>query len=161
MAKKASAGLSVADLEKMLEVRRSELDKLQARRDTLLLELNQVDAEISRIEGGRATRKATKAAPKSARKVVKRTVRKKAGRKKAGRKTARGRRPKNAKPLGDYILGALKASKNGLTIQQIGDEVQKQGYKTNSSNFKTVVYQFVYHSKKVSRDAKTGNYVVK
>lgn len=180
MAKKRSGNvLSVAELEKMLDKRRTEVDKLRARRDSLIQQLEQLDGQISLLEGGgtvgrakstpaaakRATKKrttrkkratrgtATKATRKKTAKKVKKKVRKKSA--------ARGRRPKNSAPLGDFVLAALKDKKQGLSVKEIADAVQQAGYKTKSGKFRTVVYQYLYHSKKITRSDKTGNYVLK
>ncbi|QDT66264.1 hypothetical protein [Calycomorphotria hydatis] len=148
----AKTDYSVADLEKMLEQRQKELSALEAKRDQLSADLSDVEKEIADLVG--------KSMPGKAPSAPKKTVKKKKVVKKK-KTAARGRRAKNAKPLKGYILDVLAANKKGLTISGVMDKVVASGYKTNSSAFKTVVYQNLYHMKKagkISHNEKTGLY---
>jgi hypothetical protein len=51
----------------------------------------------------------------------------------------RRRRPKNTKPLQDYIMEVLQKNPKGLRVREIADAVLKAGYKTNSDNFYNIV----------------------
>jgi len=142
----AKQDYSVADLEGMLEQRRTELQSLENKRAELSSELAKVEREIADLLGS------TSSAPRK-KKTKKVAVRKK--------KASGARRPKNSKSLKDVIIEVLNDSKKGLNITQIMEKVQEAGYKTKSSSFKNVVYQNLYHMKKagkVAQDDTTGIY---
>jgi len=71
-----------------------------------------------------------------------------------------GTRPRNEKPLHDYVTDILGRHKKGLALADLAEKVLKAGYKTNSSNFNNTVYQCVYKSDEIDRDEKSGNYVI-
>ncbi|HUG17620.1 MAG TPA: hypothetical protein VMM56_01500 [Planctomycetaceae bacterium] len=130
MAKAAS--LSLSELESLLKEQKSRLAELQKRQSVLKKELDGVNSEISVLKGKGRTRGTSKR--------VKR------------------RRPKNAQSLRAVIIELLSANKKGMNLQEIHDAVVATGYKSNSKNFKNVVYQTLYHKDEFVSDSKTGNF---
>ena len=130
-----SKDLSVADLQKMLNDRQSQLTSLEKRRKRLQKELDVVERRIDELEGrgGRAT---------------------------GGRRRTRNgvKRPQNEKSLHAYVKELLGKKRQGLSLEDLANEVLGAGYKTHSTNFKNVLYQCVYNSKEVKHDEKTGTY---
>ncbi len=132
-------GMSLAELEQLLNSRKSRLGDLKKKRTTLEKELTSIVNEIAVLEGP---------APKGRGRA-------------AGKKKVRRRRSKNAKPLRDVITDLLSNAKKGLALQEIHDGVLASGYKTASKNFKNVLYQCLYHTKSFVHDDKSGTYKVK
>ena len=128
--------LSVAQLEKMLSTRKSLLDTLERKRDRLRKDLDRVERKIASIEGKRTTI---------------------AG----NRRRRRGKRPKNSKSLHEVVIELLAKNKKGYALSGLHDAVLATGYKTNSTNFKNVLYQCLYNSKKIMHDPKTALYRLK
>ncbi len=125
---KASTGISVAELERILDERKSQLIELAKRRDQIQKELNKLDQEIHGIIG---------VGPKSLR---------------------QRKRLKNAKPLRGVVLDILGKSKKGFTLADIEVKVSESGYKSASKNFKNVVYQCLYNTPEIVHDETTGCY---
>ena len=69
-----------------------------------------------------------------------------------------GPRPKNEKPLLDYVTDILGRNKSGLTLAELEKKVLAAGYKTNSGNFSNVIYQGIYHCDDVIHDPEVGRY---
>ena len=127
-------GMSVAQLEKLLDSRKSQLGTLTKKRDKLKKDLEQVEKRILVLQG-RATA----------------TVSSKARRKPA-------KRAQNEKPLSAFVVDILGQNKKGLTLAGLSERVLAAGYKTNSTNFRNVLYQCLYNAKKVHHDEKTQTY---
>lgn len=128
---KAAADLSVAQLQQMLDTKKSKLDSLKKQRNRLAKDLESVEKQISAIEG--------------------RGVRKRRG----------GKRARNAQPLSAYVRDILSRSRKGLSLADLSQKIRDAGYKSNSSDFKNVVYQCLYNSKEFYHDEKTQTYRVK
>ncbi|HZW08961.1 MAG TPA: hypothetical protein VFF69_03580 [Phycisphaerales bacterium] len=153
----ALRGVSTMELRAELERRSRDLDKLEARRDELTAQLEQVEAEISTISSaigaagragrGRGARRGRPAGASGA------------GRR-GGRRAARaggGKRPRNAESLEVALAKVLKGKTMG--VSEVADAVQKAGYKTSSPNFRTIVNQALLRSeliKKTGRGAYTA-----
>lgn len=129
------ANISVAELERILLTRKQQLDELQQRRTTLLAELGRVDEELARLKGERNALNPSGA--------------------------ARPPRPTNAKSLREYVLEILGGTKRGLSLSDLSDIVLSAGYRTESSNFRNVLYQCLYNTKDVYHDESTGTYRLK
>jgi hypothetical protein len=56
------------------------------------------------------------------------------------------------------VDGILVKSKKGLSLPDLASKVTESGYKSNSRNFKNVVYRCVYNSENIVHDAATGCY---
>ncbi len=159
VARKATGGslrrISTGDLQAELKRRSQNLTKLQARRDTLLSEVGEIDMEISVINaamgvaGGVAASAGNRRGPRAARKAPAAAGR---TRRAGGRK-----RPRNAASLEVSLSKVLSGKTMG--VSEAADAVKKAGYKTNSPNFRTIVNQTLIRSdliKKVKRGAYTA-----
>jgi hypothetical protein len=145
----ALASLSVADLMREVERRRSVLDELLARRAQLENDMATLEGEIGDLEsltggggGGGRGRRGRRRGP--------------------GRPRGSGRRgpaPGHARGMGGGAAGKLSGTRRGrgsnkqslvsalhsalggrtLSVAEMADAVQKSGYKTTSPNFRTIV----------------------
>ena len=128
---------SVATLERLLSSRKSKLTNLTKKRKVLAKKLRSLDSQIESL-GGRTTNGDS------------------------GMKHRKGRkRPKNAVPLHEAVVEVLKKSKTGYPIGDLADKVIASGYKSNSSDFRNVLYQCLYKSKQIVHDEESGRYRVK
>lgn len=127
--------LTVSQLERLLEKKRTRLVSLEQQRARLLKKLQQLDSRIA-LTGG----------------VVR-----------EGRKPRRGRkRPKNAQTLLQAMTQVLTQHKKGLSLKDLSEKIIAGGYKTASANFQNTVYQIIYNNQdKVAHDAKTKTYRLK
>jgi hypothetical protein len=126
--------LTLAQLERALEKKRSRLQILQSRRDTLQQQLARVEGQIAGI-AGRGT------GPGGVRK--------------------RRKRPKNAQSLKAYVSDVLSRNKKGLTLAELHAKIEDTGYKSRARNFRNVLYQCLYNSNDVQLDKATGRYSMK
>ena len=126
---------SVSDLERMLKARKSELEILIKKREKKLKELSIIEKRIKVLEGRKQA----------------------AGRKR--RKTSR-KRVKNAQSLRSTVAEVLSKNKNGVALDPLSKRILATGYKSNSSNFKNVLYQCLYNNDQFIHDKKTGLYRV-
>ena len=126
---------SVSDLERILKARKSELEILIKSREKKLKELSLIEKRIKVLEGRKQA----------------------AGRKK--RRTTR-KRVKNTHSLRSTVTDVLSKNKNGIALDPLSKRILATGYKSNSSNFKNVLYQCLYNHKEFVHDKKTGLYRV-
>ncbi len=139
--------LSIAQLEALINSRKSKLSSLYERRDHLAKQLDAINGEIAAAEGTSVG--ATRGRPAHFTKAA--AV--------AKRRGAAVQRAQNDKSLKTYVEEVLAASKKGLTIGEIQEAVLKSGYTTNSANFKNTLYQCLYHNEKAFvLDKKTKTY---
>ena len=127
--------LSVADLERMLEERRSELAGLLEQRE-------RIDARIAELSGS------------AGRGRGRTRLRKKPGR----------RRARNQPALKSVITEILQKSKKPLSLDEIIEKVESTGYKSSSGNFRQVAYLNLFNMKKngeVEHDSATKLYRAK
>ena len=122
---------SIADLERLLDEKKAQLQDLVQQRERLQKELDKLDAQIQ----GAAS--------------VDGPVRRKLGGK---------RRVKNEMSLRAAVQQVLNKNKKGLSLADLETAISETGYKSGSSNFRNVVYQAVYNSADIVRDDKTGHY---
>lgn len=73
----------------------------------------------------------------------------------------RGKRAKNSASLRTVMLEVLAKNKKGLSLADLAQQISDTGYKSNSRNFKNVVYQCLYNTETVMLDSATGLYRVK
>ncbi|MBI5761200.1 MAG: hypothetical protein HZA46_21980 [Planctomycetales bacterium] len=137
MATAENRQLSVVQLQRLLERRSAELNRLERMRIKLRKQLDNVEGKITAVGGADS---AGKAGPKR-------------------RKSHK--RHKNEKSLKVLVTEILGQSKKGLTLKQLTDKVLSTGYKTSSANFPNTVYQAVYNSEGVSFDEASGLYRAK
>jgi len=131
-----NAELSVAQLERLLDSKRSQLDSLYRRREKLQKELQEIEQQIVAVGGGEGVRRGNK-----------------------GRK-----RPKNEKTLLQVVLEVLatSTSKKGMGLGEISQKVLETGYKTGAYKFENTVYQCLYNnSDKINHDLSTRTYRLK
>lgn len=138
-------GMSVAELEAVLDRKRAHLQTLADRREALQAELAEVEGELASL-GGSAPRRRGRPA----------------GSTNKAKKTGglRGKRPKNKLTMKKSIIKALESSKNGLTLRELAVVVKKSGYKSDSSNFENVVYQCLHNNKAMFPKDGDGKYSV-
>ncbi|RPI90546.1 MAG: hypothetical protein EHM42_01210 [Planctomycetaceae bacterium] len=130
--------MTVAQLERVLEKKRTRLEKLVTQRSKLQKKLALVEGKISTVGGVQKER----------------VVRKRRGK---GRK-----RLKNEKTLIQTVLDILAENKKGLTIKDLSAKILESGYKSSSANFQNTLYQCIYHnSTKLVHDPKTHLYRAK
>ncbi len=129
------ANISVAELERILLSRKRQLDDLLQRKATLQAELARVDDEIAQMQGPRHS--------------VSTAV------------SSRGSKPVNTKSLREYVLEILGKSKRGMSLSDLSTKVLAAGYRTESGNFRNVLYQCLYNTKDVYHDDATGTYRLK
>ncbi|MGH7128971.1 MAG: hypothetical protein ACREJB_01380, partial [Planctomycetaceae bacterium] len=108
--------------------RKAELETLLRKREKLRRELEDLDRQIAALDGSNG-----EGPPRTARRKLR-------------------RRARNDKPLNDYVAEILARNDDGLPLGVLSEEVLKAGYKTTSSNFKNVLYQYLYSSKCVIHD---------
>lgn len=128
---------SVADLEKMLEKQRGELDRLETRREKLAADLAECDARISELNGSGGG-----AVASPARRATKKKTSKKVARQK---KTGGGKRVRNQPSLRQVVLDVLPAAKKPLSLDEVMERVLATGYRSNAGNFRQVVYLNLYN----------------
>ncbi len=139
--------LSIAQLQAMINSQKSKLSSLHVRRDQLAKQLAAVESEIAAAEG--KSTGATRGRPVGFTRTA--AV--------AKRRGPSVQRAQNDKSLKTYVEEVLAASKKGLTIGEIQAAVLKNGYTTNSANFKNTLYQCLYHNEKAfTLDKTTKSY---
>jgi hypothetical protein len=129
--KSALSKLTIHDLQREISSRQRSVATLERRRERLVKQLAEVDAEIA-ARGGLAGWS-------------------------RGGKTGRTR-AKNEAPLLDALKEVLKGKTMG--VSEVAEAVQKAGYKTTSPNFRTIVNQTLLkkkHFKRVGRGQYTAN----
>lgn len=127
--------VSLDDLEREMHRRQREVGKLVAKRDRLAAQVGDLDAQIKALGGAASVGSFGTTA--------------------AGRPR---RRPQNDANLSDSLLGVLKSAT--MSVTEASEAVQKAGYQTTSSSFRTIVNQTLIKDprfKKVSR----GRYTAK
>jgi len=82
-----------------------------------------------------------------------------------GKGTVRRRKPvkkaENPTSLKDAVHAILGKVKNGYPLAELAEKILAAGYKTNSKNFRNVLYQCVYNDKAVVYDDDSGTYKMK
>jgi len=131
---KPSNQLTVAELEDLLARRKIKLERLLKKKKKLERDLMGAEKEIAKLGGGNSRNG------------------------KFSRLRAVRKRPKNKRPLRQTINEILGRNKKGLTLAQIADKTLASGYKSNSTDFKNVVYQCLYGNDEFSHDDKSGTY---
>ena len=149
---RAESEISVADLERILDARKSLVQELGKRRDALHKELAEIQEQLQGIVGTEV--KLKKSGAKRGRPPG--TGKRGPGRPRGSKN--RGARPKNERSLRDVISELLSKSKKGMTLEELTPKVVEAGYKSNSSNFSNMIYQNIYNSEGIVKDPETGCY---
>lgn len=131
-------GMSIAELEKLINSRKSELTSLYARRDQVTKQLDAINAEIATAEGNAGI--AARGRPGYLSRSTTATVAKRKA------PSAAITRAQNEKSLKAYVIDVLTSNRRGLTLAEVQDAVLAAGYVTNSANFKNTLYQCLYHN---------------
>lgn len=126
--------LTVADLEKILDTRRSLLQNMLEQRGKIQRELDRIDSAIRQLQGNERI-----------------SV--------SGR--GKGPRRQNSVSLRQLVQELLAKSKKGYTLAELTEKVFASGYKSDSTNFRNVLYQCLYNLKDAFHDAETGTYRLK
>ena len=139
--------LTVSQLEKVLQAKKSKLEDLVVKRDKLRLELNSLDEQIRGLAGSEEP--GEEGAPR------------RRGRPKGSKnKGRRGPRTKGQKSLKTWVQEELEKNKKGLTIDEIIANVQAGGYRSKADKFKNVMYQCLFHSENFQRDPESKRWVL-
>ncbi len=152
------ASASLADLRAELERRQS---ALQARRDELVAELEEIDREMGSV--GTPVRRGPGRPPKSATATGRRPGRP-AGKRGPGRPSKKVGRPRGRRAGGGAsLVESLHKVLQGRTmsVTEVTDAVQKAGYKTSSANFRTIVNQALTANPNKFRKVARGQYTSK
>ena len=156
MAKKAKE-FSVAELERLLTGKKTELENLLKKREQLAKEMASVVDQIRDVQGPSGTAipasdalmlngsvpDAAPAAPKRGRPAVRRKG---------------ALRPQNDRSLREVVTELLTTNRKGMGLHELSESVLATGYKTNSTNFKNTLYQCLYNADNITLDKKNGLY---
>jgi len=126
--------ISLDDLEREMRRRQSEVGRLVTKRDRLAAQVADLDSQIKALGGVSAGSFGTTAAGKPR------------------------RRPQNESSLSDALLGVLKSTTMSVTEAAVA--VQKAGYQTTSSSFRTIVNQTLIKDPRFKKVAR-GQYTAK
>ncbi len=149
----AGTGINVADLEKLLDQRKSLVQELGKKREALHKQLAEIEEQLTAIVGGQTIVAVKRAGARRGRPPG-------SGNKTPRGSKTRGRRPKNERSLRDVISEILSKSKKGLTLEELVPKVVEAGYKSSSANFSNMIYQNIYNSEGIAKDAETGCYTL-
>ena len=126
MARPASGNnFNIAQLDRVLEEKRSELDKLRRQRSDIQKKLNQIDRQIERVEGGMN-----------------------GSRRGGGGGGGGGGRARNAKSLLDTLEEVLRDGGRPMKVAEIMDAAIASGYRSGSANFRGIVNQTLIKDKR-------------
>jgi DNA-binding transcriptional MerR regulator len=135
MPRPATAGFNIAQLERILEDRRTEVNRLERLRSELQRKLDGVDRQIAKLAGGlRGLR---------------------------GRRGGGGIRARNEVSLVEAIETAMRNAGKPMRVGDIVDAVQGAGYRSNSDNFRGIVNQTLIKERKRFAQASRGVYQLK
>jgi len=151
------SGINVADLEKLLDQRKSLVQELGKKREALHKQLAEIEEQLTAIVGGQAM-SAVKGTGARRGRPPGSGNKKQSGNKKPRGSKNRGSRPKNERSLRDVVSDILSKSKKGLTLEELVPKVVEAGYKSNSTNFSNMIYQNIYNSEGITKDPSTGCY---
>jgi hypothetical protein len=126
MARPASGtNLTIAQLQRVLDSKMSELGKLERQRNELQKKLNLLDRQIERVGGGLLN-----------------------GMRGRGAGGGPGSRPRNESSLLDTIESVLKNAGKPLKVGDIMDGVLATGYRSGSANFRGIINQTLIKDKR-------------
>jgi hypothetical protein len=143
------SAVSVVDLQAELGRRQSQLRSLIGEHNALAAHLDRVRSEIEALGGTVGGRGGRRGRPPG-----KRGPGRPAGRGRGGRR----RRPRNEANLVESLAKLLNGKT--MSVTDIAEAVQKAGYKTTSSSFRTIVNQTLINSGRFKRVGR-GQYTSK
>ena len=135
MARPATAGFNIAQLERILQDRRSDLNRLERQRSELQRKLDGVDRLITKLNGSMR------------------------GRRGGG---GPGSRARNEHSLVEVIETVMRGNHGKpMRVGEIVEAVQAGGYRSNSANFRGIVNQTLIKERKRFNSADRGVYQLK
>ena len=123
-------GLTISQLQQILNQRKSELGKLHKRRVRAQRELDHIDKQIARLEG--------------------RAV--------AGGRRGGGTRARNERSLVETLQEVMRQGKRPMRVGDLVEAVQRGGYRSNAANFRGLVNQTLIKEKKRFTQVDRGLY---
>ena len=130
------SGLTIAQLQQILDQRQSELTRLHKRRDRVQRELDDVDKQIARLEGRSFT----------------------GGRGRGNSGGGGGQRARNERSLVETLEEVFRQTKGPMRVGDIVEAVQRGGYRSNAANFRGLVNQTLIKEKKRFAQVERGLY---
>lgn len=140
MARPATGSFNIAQLERILQERRSELNRLERQRSELQRKLDGVDRQITKLNGSLRGRRAGGG---------------------GGGGGTGGTRARNEHSLVDVIETVLRANGKAMRVGDIVEAVQSGGYRSTSANFRGIVNQTLIKERKRFSAADRGVYQLK
>jgi hypothetical protein len=133
----SGSGLTISQLQQILDSRKNEISKLYRKRATIEKNLAAIDREIGKLEGdgGNGGRRGTGGGG--------------------------GVRARNEKSLVETLAEVLGDAKAPMSIKEIVDGVEKAGYKSSSANFRGLVNQTLIKESKQFNAPERGLYELK
>jgi len=136
MARPATAAFNIAQLERILQERRSELNRLERQRSELQRKLDGLDRQITKLNGSLRGRRGAGGA-------------------------GGGTRARNEHSLVEVIETVLRGNGKPMRVGDIVEAVQSGGYRSNSANFRGIVNQTLIKERKRFSAADRGLYQLK
>jgi hypothetical protein len=130
---KAVRNLSISDLERLLNSRRSQISKLETKRAKVLRKLKGIEDDIISLGG-----------------TVGGSVR-----------VTGSVRASNTQTLPEVILQVLKGKASGMKVAEIVAASLAAGYQTKSDNFRSIVNQTLIKDKRFTKTGERGVYALK
>jgi hypothetical protein len=122
---------NIAQLERILHGRRSELNRLERQRSELQRKLNGLERQIVKVQGSLRGRRGG------------------------------GMRARNDQSLVQVIESVMRGSGKPMRVGEIVEAVQSGGYRSNSANFRGIVNQTLIKERKRFSAADRGVYQLK
>ena len=133
MARPATAAFNIAQLERILHGRRSELTRLERQRSELQRKLDGLDRQIIKLNGSLRGR----------------------------RGGGPGSRARTEQSLVEAIESVMRGNGKPMRVGDIVEAVQGTGYRSNSANFRGIVNQTLIKERKRFAAADRGLYQLK
>jgi hypothetical protein len=126
---------NIAQLERILHDRKSEVTKLERQREELRRKLDGLDRQIIRLGGGMRGMR--------------------------GRGAVGMGRARNERSLIETIEGVMRDNGKPMRVGEILDAVSSTGYRSNSANFRGIINQTLIKERKRFNQAERGTYGLK
>lgn len=130
---KNTSGMGIAELQRLIDQQKNELNRLKRRRAVAEREVANIDSQIARLEGRGG----------------------------AGRRMTAGGRVRNSKNLPDTIADVLRSAGKALGVSDIISGVQRAGYHSRSGNFRGIISQALIKDRKRFPKVSRGVYGLK
>lgn len=135
MARPATGSFNIAQLERILQDRRTELGGLNRERADLQKKLDGLDRQIAKVNGSLRGRR--------------------------GRRGGGGGRPHNKQSLVEAIESVMRASGKPMRVGEILEAVEAGGYRSSSASFRGIVNQTLIKERKRFSAVERGLYQMK